>query len=150
MCHCETLRGLFTQLQMNYVTVSVIILYGNRETRITADHLCVCGCCGSSVRTVHCSSTTARLRRLEKNLLPYQFVCSKSNVPCPETEPHPRTYYSNGTYQEVSEEHLIGRDLWLEYGWSWLHRNFIFGRASDLYLCLYNQLFALFHHVLSF
>ena len=25
--------------------------------------------------------------------------------------------------------------------------NFILGRASDLYLCLYNQLFALFHHV---
>jgi hypothetical protein len=24
---------------------------------------------------------------------------------------------------------------------------FIFGRASDLYFCLYNQLFALFHHV---
>ena len=27
---------------------------------------------------------------------------------------------------------------------------FIFGRASDLYLCLYNQLFALFHYVFSF
>ena len=27
---------------------------------------------------------------------------------------------------------------------------FIFGRASDLYLCLYNQLFALFHYVFKF
>ena len=25
--------------------------------------------------------------------------------------------------------------------------NFIFGRANDLYLCLYNQLFALFYYV---
>ena len=25
--------------------------------------------------------------------------------------------------------------------------NFIFGRASNLYLCLYNQIFALFHYV---
>jgi hypothetical protein len=43
-----------------------------------------------------------------------QLVCFKSNVPCPETEAHPRTYCSNGTYHEVSEEHLIGRDLGLE------------------------------------
>ena len=28
--------------------------------------------------------------------------------------------------------------------------NFIFSRASDLYLCLYNQLFALFHYVFKF
>ena len=28
--------------------------------------------------------------------------------------------------------------------------NLIFGRASDLYLCLYNQLFALFHYVFKF
>jgi len=27
---------------------------------------------------------------------------------------------------------------------------FIFGRASNLYLCLYNQLFALFYYVLKF
>ena len=27
---------------------------------------------------------------------------------------------------------------------------FIFGRASNLYLCLYNQLFALFHYVFKF
>ena len=27
---------------------------------------------------------------------------------------------------------------------------FIFGRASDHYLCLYNQLFALFHYVFKF
>ena len=31
-----------------------------------------------------------------------------------------------------------------------LFLNFIFGRASDLYLCLYNQLFALFHCVFKF
>jgi len=29
-------------------------------------------------------------------------------------------------------------------------KNFIFGRASDLYLCLNNQLFALFHYVFKF
>jgi hypothetical protein len=29
-------------------------------------------------------------------------------------------------------------------------KNLIFGRESNLYLCLYNQLFALFHYVLSF
>jgi hypothetical protein len=28
--------------------------------------------------------------------------------------------------------------------------DFIFGRASDLYLCLYNELFALFHYVFKF
>jgi hypothetical protein len=28
--------------------------------------------------------------------------------------------------------------------------SFIFGRASDLYLCVYNQLFALFHYVFRF
>ena len=28
--------------------------------------------------------------------------------------------------------------------------NFIFGHASDLYLCLYSQLFALFHYVFKF
>jgi hypothetical protein len=28
--------------------------------------------------------------------------------------------------------------------------DFIFGRASDLYLCLYNQLFVLLHYVLIF
>ena len=27
---------------------------------------------------------------------------------------------------------------------------FILGRARDLYLCLYNQLFALFHYVFKF
>jgi len=31
-----------------------------------------------------------------------------------------------------------------------LFMNFIFGRASDLYLYLYNQLFALFHYVFKF
>jgi hypothetical protein len=66
------------------------------------------------------------LRRLEKSLIHCQFVCSKSNVSCPETEPHPRTYYSNGTYsngtnsngtyREVSEGHLIGRDLGFKNG----------------------------------
>jgi hypothetical protein len=60
-------------------------------------------------------STTGGLRRLEKNLIHCQLVCSKSNAPCPEAESHPRTYYSNGTYHEVSEEHLIGRDLGFEY-----------------------------------
>ena len=30
------------------------------------------------------------------------------------------------------------------------HHHFIFSRASDLYLCLYNQLFALFHYVFKF
>jgi hypothetical protein len=28
--------------------------------------------------------------------------------------------------------------------------NFILGRAGDLYLCLYNQLFALLHYVFKF
>ena len=28
--------------------------------------------------------------------------------------------------------------------------NLIFGRASDLYSCLYNQLFELFHYVFKF
>jgi len=28
--------------------------------------------------------------------------------------------------------------------------NFIFSRASDLYFCLYNHLFALFHYVFKF
>jgi len=28
--------------------------------------------------------------------------------------------------------------------------NFIFGRASDPYLCLYNQLFTLFHYDFKF
>jgi hypothetical protein len=55
---------------------------------------------------MHYFSTAGGLRRLEKNLIHCQLVCSKSNVPCPETEPHPRTYYSNGTYHEVSEEHF--------------------------------------------
>jgi hypothetical protein len=33
---------------------------------------------------------------------------------------------------------------------SYPYLNFIFGRASDLYLCLYNQLFALFDYVFNF
>jgi len=33
----------------------------------------------------------------------------------------------------------IGRNIYFS--------NFIFGSASDLYLCLYNQLFALFHYI---
>ena len=104
---------------MNSATVPVVIRYGNRQTRITADDLCFCGIsghCGCSVRTLHYFSTTGGLRRLEKNLIHCQFFYSESNVPCPETEPHPRTYYINGTYQEVSEEHLIGRDLGFENG----------------------------------
>jgi hypothetical protein len=56
------------------------------------------------------------------------------------------------------EETLVIRGLTGWVGSSWPESfgeeiyllNFIFGRASDLYLCLYNQLFALFHCVLSF
>jgi len=124
---------------MNSATVPVIILYGNREARIIADDLCFCGICSHcdcSVRFVHYFSTAAGLRRLEKNLLHCQFVCSKSNVPCPETEPHPRTYFSDGTYQEVSEEHLIGRDLWFECGWSWLHRFYSLSWSTGEVSCL--------------
>jgi hypothetical protein len=76
------------------------------------------------------------LRRLEKNLIHCQLVCSKSNMPCPETEPHPRTCYSNGTYHEVSEEHLIGRGLGFEYGWSWLHKFYSLSWSTEELTCL--------------
>jgi len=41
-------------------------------------------------------------------------------------------------------------ELCVEFSISAFCISFILGRARDLYLCLYNQLFALFHYVFKF
>ena len=45
---------------------------------------------------------------------------------------------------------LLPRILFIYIYSTDIFKNFIFGRASNLYLCLYNQLFALYYYVFKF
>ena len=58
------------------------------------------------------------------------------------------------TGNEIRMRPIIGRNSGEEFRmvsyFTNYKTNFIFGRASDLYLFLYNQLFALFHYVFKF
>jgi len=81
----------------------------------------------------------------------YNFISVNDAKPHRELNNH-----TNGTWdhqsipQSIPNQPRLKVPMWKSGTDNRSHMNFIFGRASNLYLYLYNQLFAFYHYVFKF